>query len=80
MNPKDLLTPWHEGFDDVSEKTKVIFLGNSILKLTHCCFLKTSTGNPYPKSVELKLHAPTHAARSAAYCKLCDTLYVGDEQ
>ena len=71
-NARELVTPWHEGWGIVSDKTKVYVIPASIQKLVHKC----------PSSdvqITLVMYKPTHNTHHACYCADCDTLFVGDD-
>ncbi len=74
MNPRELITPWHHGFENVSENTKVYFVGNTIGSLTHQC-----PARRVPRVITLEMYQPTHVAKQACYCAGCDTLFIGDD-
>jgi len=63
------LTIYHPEFKQVSSATRAVFVGDSIIGLTHRC------GSP-TKTHKLRMMCPTHYSRGTCYCYACDTLFV----
>lgn len=84
----DLLTPWHGFQEHVTEDTITVYLGDKIVSVEHYCMLSWDSTVRVGR-IEAHFHAkkkyattlvlvkPTHDATPAAYCKTCNTLYVG---
>jgi hypothetical protein len=74
IDPRTLLTPWHDEYKLVSDKTRVVFVGAHVPALEHQC--RSETAAPGKRLV---MYRPSHNAKPTCYCAKCDLLYVGDE-
>jgi hypothetical protein len=70
---KKLLTVYHACFERVTEQTHVVITGADVVAVKHVCHRP----NRPDKEQELRFMQPTHIANPAAYCTMCDILYLG---
>lgn len=74
---KEWITTWHQM--KVNDATKVIFVGKNTTSLEHRCFeIKDfRRESHFPETKTLRLYQPTHFAESAAFCPVCNILFLG---
>ncbi len=80
-NPILYVSRQHPEFPYVTEKTRLYVVGSGALSITHQCKTGGVTGfeTPSRTSIVLSMFAPSLGSNRTAYCRVCDTLYVGEE-